>query len=480
MSKIKRLAGETVLYGLGSILPRALNFLLVPLHTRFFAPEEYGIFTNLYAYVSFLNVIYMFGMETAYFRFASKTDIEEQRVFNLAQTVVFGVSLFFSVLLIAFSSPIAAKLDVPGNQRYVVWLTAIMFIDSLVAIPFARLRQQRKPLQFALGKLINTVILVGLNLFFLWVIYDPSFGIGYVFLANLIANAFYILFCYKALMSWRPAYDQKISGNMVRYAFPVMITGVAGMINETFSRITLEAWLPRNFYPGKSSEYALGIFGACFKFAVIMNLTVTSFRYAAEPFFFSNASDRNSPALFARINHYFIIVCCIILLAVSINLDMLKIFLRNPEYWVGLDIVPVLLLGYLFLGIYYNLTVWFKLTDRTYYGTIITIGGVVVTFAANYFLIPVWGYMGSSVATLLCYFSMTGACYLLGQRYFPIPYRVGSGLTYVTLTTLLVYVINSISITNQMVGVTFHTIVILVYVAVIFFIEKNGFKRAMV
>lgn len=474
------MAGETVLYGLGSILPRALNFLLVRLHTKIFLPEDYGVITNLYAYVSFLNIVYMFGMETAYFRFATRTDYEEPKIFNLAQTVVIAVSLFLSAVFIAFASPISDVLNVSGKPQYIVWLSIIMLIDSLVAIPFARLRLQKKPLQFAAGKLINILILVGLNLYFLKVAYDPSIGIAFVFLANLAANAFYILFFFKTLTSWRPAVEKNISSAMFSYAYPVMLTGVAGMINETFSRLTLEWWLPKNFYQGKSSEYALGVFGACYKFAILMNLTIQAFRYAAEPFFFSNATDKGSPVLFARINHYFTIVCCLILLGVSINLDVLKYFLGNEEYWEGLSIVPILLLGYLFLGIYYNLTVWFKLTDKTYYGTVIALGGAIVTIAANYALIPTLGYMGSSIATLVCYASMTVACYLLGQRFYPIPYHVASDMLYVMLTMLLVYVVNTMKIQHEIVSFGFHTIVILIYVAIIFFIEKRDFKRGMV
>lgn len=480
MSKIKRLAGETVLYGLGSILPRALNFLLVRLHTKIFIPEDYGVITNLYAYVAFLNIVYMFGMETAYFRFATKPAVDEKRIFNLAQTVVILISLTLSVVLIIFAEPVAGGLNIEGKPQYIIWLVLIMFLDSIVAIPFARLRLRKKPLQFALGKLINILILVGLNLYFLMMAYDPSIGIAFVFLANLTANSFYVIFFFRTLISWRPAYDKEISASMFHYAYPVMLTGVAGMINETFSRLTLEWWLPKNFYPGKSSEYALGVFGACYKFAILMSLTIQAFRYAAEPFFFSTAAEKDSPALFARINHYFVIVCCLILLGVSINIDILKYFLGNPEYWSGLEIVPILLLGYLFLGIYYNLTVWFKLTDKTYYGTVIAIGGALITIIANYFLIPVAGYVGSSIATLLCYSSMAAACYVLGQKFYPIPYHVRRDLLYIILTVLLVYAVKLVNIDSAILSTAFHTIVIAVYFAIIFLMEKKGLTRAVV
>jgi O-antigen/teichoic acid export membrane protein len=481
LSAIKRLAGETALYGLGSIIPRAINFFLTWLHTRVFVnPEEYGVITNLYAYVAFLNIIYIFGMETTFFRFATKPGADPKRIFNLAQTAVTAISISLSLVFILFSHPIATQLNIPGKEEYVVWLASVMLFDSVVALPFARLRLEKKPLLYALAKITNVVMFVALNYFFLKVIYNPEVGVGYVFLANLIANAFFVLFFIRTLLKWRPTYDREVFPAMLKYAYPIMITGVAGMINEMFSRTTLELWLPKNFYPGKTAAYALGVFGACFKLAVIMNLAIQAFRFAAEPFFFSNAADKNSPALFARVNHYFIIVCCIILLSVGINLDILKYFLGDPKYWEGLHIVPILLLAYVFLGIYFNLTVWFKLTDKTYYGTMIAFGGAVITILANYILIPIAGYMGSSWATLICYASMTVACYVLGQKHFPIPYHVISGLSYIVLTTALVYIVNFIEIQNQWLAFGFHSLVICIYLLIIYLLEQKKLTQRVV
>ncbi|MBL7859422.1 MAG: polysaccharide biosynthesis C-terminal domain-containing protein [Cyclobacteriaceae bacterium] len=477
MSKIKRLAGETILYGLGSILPRFLNFLLVRLHTDVFAPEEYGVITKLFAYAAVINVVFMFGMETAYFRFANKPGADEKRIFNLSQTVVITISILLTVLFIMLANPIAETLSIPGKSKYVMWLAIILLIDAAVAIPFARLRLQKKAIQFALGKLLNMGILVGLNLYFLYIAFDPAWGVGFVVLANLIANGFYLFFFAKTLIRWRPAFDSTVSPVMVRYAYPIMLTGLAGMTNEMFSRLTLEWWLPKNFYPEQTSEYALGIFGACYKFAVLMNLAVQAFRYAAEPFFFSNAADKNSPTLFARVNHYFIITCCILLVSVSINMDVLKHFLKREAYWEGLYIVPILLTGYLFLGIYYNISVWFKLTDKTYYGTIITVGGAIITIVANFILIPFYGYLGSSWATLICYLSMTVACYLLGQKYYPIPYYVMKGLGYIIFSIALVYSVNAFEMNNQWLAFGFHQVVLVLFLITIYFFERNQFKQ---
>jgi O-antigen/teichoic acid export membrane protein len=478
MGKIKRLAGETALYGLGSILPRAINFLLVKPHTDVFLPDEYGVVTKLYAYATFINVIYSFGMETSYFRFVTKPGADENRIFNLSQTTVITLSSIISVFFLLFYRSIAVALGIGDHPEYLLWFIVIMFVDAMVAIPFARLRFQKKAVQYALGKVINICISVTINLYFVYVAYDPAIGVGFVFLANLIANVFYLGFFSKTLITWRPAYDKSISPHMFRYAYPVMITGLAGMTNETFSRLTLEWWLPKNFYPGKSSEYALGVFGACYKFATFMNLAVQSFRLAAEPFFFSNATDKNSPLLFARVNHYFIIVCCFLFLAVSINIDVLKHLLGNEKYWEGLTIVPVLLLGYLFMGIYFNTSTWFKLTDKTYYGTILAIGGAFITIVGNYILIPIAGYMGSSIATLICYFCMSAACYLLGQKFYPIPYAVANAFVYILATTALVYVVINISIANPWISFIVHQSVLLAYLFVVYLFERKHFRQS--
>lgn len=478
MSRLKQLAGDTVLYGLGSIVPRVLNFFLVPLHTiNMFGKAEYGEITKLYAIVGVINIIYMFGMETAYFRFATKVGADAQKVFNLAQTCVIAISVSLSVLFISFASPAAEVLG--SRTDFIIWLTLTMLIDAMVAIPFARLRLQKKALLFASIKIVNVLILLGLNFYFLKVSFNPAIGVGYVFLANLIANAVFILFFVKTLVSWRPQWDKSVSRQMFAYAYPVMITGIAGMINEMFSRIMLDWWLPADFYPGVTVEEAGGVFGAVFKFAVFMNLGIQAFRYAAEPFFFSNASDKNSPLLFARINHYFVIVCCVVLLGVSINLDILKLFFIGEDYWPGLPVVPVLLLAYLFLGVYYNISIWFKLTDRTYYGTWITILGAVITIVGNYFLIPIMGYMGSSIATLLCYFTMAVVCYILGQRHHPIPYTLTRDVGYIVIACCLIEAVSWASFSSQWLATGFHALVLLAFIGFAYAVERKSLSQPL-
>ncbi|MGC4023375.1 MAG: oligosaccharide flippase family protein [Cyclobacteriaceae bacterium] len=286
MSKIKQLAGETILYGLGNMVPRLLNFLLFPIHTLFFRPDEYGPYTLLMACVGVLNIVYSLGMETTYFRFATKPDADEKKVFNLSLTAVISIGLILSFIFILFASSFSSLLGVSGHENYIVWLSVIMFVDNIASIPFARLRLQKKPFHFAAFKISNVLIQIGLTLYFLYFAFDPVIGIGYLFLANLIANVFYLLFFFKTLTSWRPSFDSEVFPSMLNYAYPIMLTGVAGMMNEFFSRLALEKWLPENFYPGRSSAFALGVFGACYKFSVFMNLTVQAFRLAGEPFFF--------------------------------------------------------------------------------------------------------------------------------------------------------------------------------------------------
>lgn len=453
-----------------------INFLQVPLHTvNMFSEAQYGEITKLYAYVAVVNVIYMFGMETAYFRFATKPGADAKRIFNLAQSSVLLISGSLTILLLSFTTPIAAALDI-SNPQFISWLAITMLIDALVAIPFAQLRLQKKGLLFASAKILNVLIILGLNYYFLKLNYNAEIGIGYVFLITLAANAMFILFFIKTLVAWRPAWDKSITPHMFNYAYPVMITGVAGMINEMFSRSMLDWWLPENFYQGVSKQEAGGIFGACYKFAVFMNLGIQAFRYAAEPFFFSNAQNKNSPALFAKVNHFFVIACCIVLLGVSINMDLFK-YMIGENFWLGLPIVPVLLLAYLFLGIYYNMSVWFKLTDKTYYGTLITLVGAIITIAGNYFLIPVAGFMGSAWAALACYAAMTALCYVLGQKNYPIPYWITRDVGYLVFTWCVMIFVNQVTIDNQWLATGFHAVVLIIFLAFIYLVERKNFNQ---
>ena len=424
MNVFRRLFADTAIYGLGSIIPRLFNFFLVPLHTRVFGPEAYGNITDAYGWMAILNVVFLFGMETAYLRFASKSGAKEENVFRAGQTVVVIMSLLVAGLLaiLWFNGKLSVTF---GGPSLLLYATLTLVVDAWCALPFVRLRLQNKSRQFALLKILNVAVLVGLNFWFLTAS-EPS--TDNVFLANLIANACYLIFFFRTLTAWRPLWLRDLSPGMFRYAWPVMLTGLAGMTNEMFSRISIDNWLPEGFYSGRSSDYIQGVFGACYKFAIIMTLVVQAFRMAAEPFFFSHAEDKQSPALFARVNHLFTLVATFFLVAVCLNMTILRHFI-DEAYWSGLDIVPLLLLGYLFLGIYYNMSVWFKVTDRTGFGTMITAFGAILTIGLNFVFIPIFGILGSALVTFICYFTMTMICYFTGQFFYPVPYTLGQDLS---------------------------------------------------
>ena len=456
MQPLRKLASETALYGLSSVIGRVLNYLLVPFYTGFFFPAEYGVVTEWYAYAAFLQVLYTYGMETAYFRFATR---QGRAAFDLAVSALLVSSLVFSGLLVALATPITTAIAYPGYERYVYYFAAILAIDTVLAIPFAQLRLQNRAHLFASIKLLQIILNIALNLVLLyggthiyaghflpslqpWVMrwFDPLNSVQYVFIANLVANAAALPLLGRSLVRIRFQLSWPLLRPMLAYAWPLLLMGLAGTINEMLSRALLRHWLPLDFYPGYSNEAILGTFGACYKLSVFMLLGIQAFRYAAEPFFFAHAQGRNAPILFRRVLHGFVLGACFILFAVSANLDLLgQVLLRKAEYRLALEIVPYLLLGYLLLGVYYNLAVWFKLTDKTYYGTVIVSLGALVTLALNVVLIPRLGYWGSVWATVVSYATMSGLCYYWGQQHYPIPYQLGQLLLYVGGTLGSVY-----------------------------------------
>ena len=493
MSIAKKLVGQTAAYGLSSIVGRALNYLLVPVYTAVFLPAEYGVVSYLYAFVGFFNILYTYGMETAFFRFANKPDANRHKLYNQVLSLIIGSSVLFTAILILASGAIADYKDyTPQEQNYIIWLALILAVDAIVAIPFAWLRLQNKAVKFASIKLANILITVGANLFFLVVcrsiyegaylqelrplvahIYDPEFGIGYIFLINLVANAMIIPMLWREFSIFRFELNKDILRPMLVYAYPLLFMGMAGMVNEVIDRILLEEWLPEGFYPGHSNEAVVGIYSACYKLSIFMTLAIQAFRYAAEPFFFSQAEDKNSPQTFALIMKWFVIACAFIFLFISANLEDFALFLRSEAYREGIMIVPVLLMANLFLGVYYNLSVWFKLTDKTKYGTYISFGGAAITILLNLALIPVIGYMGSAIATFVCYFSMALASYLLGHYHYPIPYPVKSITAYILLAIALAWLALAVEIDNFWLRHAFHLAVCAVFPAVVWLRERS-------
>ncbi|GAB2964249.1 polysaccharide biosynthesis C-terminal domain-containing protein [Hymenobacter coalescens] len=493
MSIAKRLASQTVVYGVSSIVGRVLNFLLTPFYTRRFAPAAFGIVTGLYAYVSFLNVLFTYGMETAYFRFANRPGTDRRELYNRVLTLLLLSTVGLTALLMALAPTLVALLGIPpGHERYAVWIALILGLDAAAAIPFARLRLENKAIKFAAIRLASILLTVGLNLFFIVLcpdvlagkyltalrpvverVYDPTMGVGYVFLSNLAASAFTLLLLSRELLDFRPRLNLEPLRPLWQYAYPIMLMGLAGMVNETLDRILLPRWLPEGFYPGRSSLAAVGIYGACYKLSILMSLVIQAFRYAAEPFFFAQSSDKNSPRTFALVLKWFTLSCAVLFVGVSLNVELVgRLFLGNAAYREGLAVVPVLLLANLFLGVYYNLSVWFKLTDKTYFGTYISFGGAVLTIALNFLLIPLLGYMGSAIATLVCYATMAVVCWALGNHHFPVPYPVARLLLWLLAAVALVALNWSLPPLAEWTGYAVHIGLTLAFVAAIWLVER--------
>lgn len=436
---LKKLAGQTAIYGLSTVLPRFLGYLLVILYTYVFTkPAEFGINPHIYAYISFFNIIVRYGMETAYFNFINTAE-DKSKVYSTSLISLIGSTFIFTVIGLACSGLIATTLGYENNVIFIKWAVMLIAVDALTAIPFARLRAENRPLKFAFINIVNMIINIGGNLFFfllckpayendllnnttslLGSLYNPEIGIGYSFLANLLANAFSLILLSKEFLGFSYQFDKELWKKMFRYAFPLLILGLAGMINETFDRIILERLLPKDI-----GMRELGIYGACYKISILMTIFIQAFKFAAEPFFFSHAKNEDSRKLNALVMKYFIIACSFLFLATTMNLKLIRNMV-SPAYWEGMGVVPILLIANLCLGIYFNLSVWYKLTGQTRFGAYITIFGACLTLIINFGFIPKYSYMASAWATLISYGSMMVISYFLSQKYYPTKYNIRS------------------------------------------------------
>lgn len=449
MGVLRKLAGESAIYGMSTILGRLINYALVPLYTAIFEPDAFGVYSILYAYAAFLQILFTYGMETAYFRFANK-NLDEKGIFNQVFTSLFFTSILLSSIIYFNAESIAALLGYANRIIEVRILALILALDALAAIPFARLRFKSKAWAFAIIKLLNISLNVGLNCFFY--LYLPRYpelslelgislsssSIAFIFISNLLASSLTLLLLSPTLFSWRPKFNSSLYKDLIKYSGPIMIMGFAGIANEMLDKILLKEWLPEDFYLNLKSDGAVGVYSAAAKLAIFMTLMIQSFRFASEPFFFKKANEEKAPEDFALVMKWFVIVGVFALIAVSLNLDLLKYLLRSEAYWQALIVVPILLLAKLFLGIYYNLSIWFKITDKTKFGIYFSFLGVGVTLIANFFLIPQIGYIGTALASLLAYMLMMISCYIVGQRYYPIPYQIGNSFFYLVLGIAIV------------------------------------------
>jgi len=444
MGIIKKLASQTAIYGISSIFGRFLNYLLVPLYTYYFSAAEYGVVSEFYAYAGFFSVLLLFGFETGYFRFRDKEHIGKDVAYSTALIFVVLVNLGFFLTILLVNTRLSAALNYANHPEYVLCFTLILILDAIASIPFARLRAEDRAFRFAGIKLIEILTTVLLSLFFIiycpkvyaenpqsWIalIYFPEIGIGYIFIANLIASIFKFLLLAPQLKGLAWGFDRQLFGRMIRYSLPMVVIGFAGIINEMLDRALLKYLLP---YDSQTNMKMLGIYSACYKLSILMTLFIQAFRYAAEPFFFAYSDKSDARTIYAKVLKFFVIFCVFIFLLVTLFIDFFKYFLGD-EFRAGLEVVPILLLANLFLGIYVNLSIWYKLTDRTLMGAFVSLAGAGLTIVLNVWWIPVYGFVGSAWATLACYAGMAIVSYLLGRRYYPVAYDVKRVLAYITL-----------------------------------------------
>ncbi len=436
MANLKNLASQTAIYGLSTIVGRFLNVMLVPLYTRIFTQAEFGIQVEYYAYIAFVNILLTHGMETAFFRYADKDNLRQ--VYATAFLSVAAISGIFAVSILLFSQQLASVMGY-GNITLFIWFSAgILVTDALCAIPFALLRHQNKAIRFALIKNINIAVNIGANLYLLILapyvknsyaialpFYTPNLGVHLIFVSNLLASAVTLLLLLPQLLYIGKWYNYATWQVLLKYALPMVLVGFAGMINETLDRLMLKHFAATT----NEANVLNGVYGATYKFSIIITVFIQAFKYAAEPFFFAHAKTTDKRDLYARVMDYFVLVCLAIFLMVTLFMDVFKIYLGN-KFHEGLHIVPILLLANICLGIYYNLSVWYKLSDKTGKGAQISLIGAAITIALNYILIPKISYTGCAIATLACYATMMVISYMWGNKYYPIPYNVSKIAVY--------------------------------------------------
>ncbi|MCE7991264.1 MAG: oligosaccharide flippase family protein [Roseivirga sp.] len=489
MSQIKKLAGQTAYYGISSILGRVLNFALVPFYTRILPTEEYGIVINLYGVAAFLNIIYTYGLETSFFRFSTKQKSID--AYHFTSTAILFTSLLLSGVLFIAAPSLITYTAAEANPEYIRYLALIVFIDAIVAIPFAKLRLDDRPVKFAAIRLTVIGITIGLNMLFLLVfpdimegkylaglqgvvsrVYDPSIGVGYIFIANLIANSLYLPLLFKELRQIRIRFNWSAFKPIFYYAFPIFLMGLAAMFNDQGYAIIFK-------FLFDDPEAQIGVYGSAFKLSVLMMLGIQAFRYAGEPFFFSHAENKQAPALFAKVLHYFIVFNITIMVGIAVNIELISdVFLGKPGYKEALYVLPVLLLAKLFFGIYVNLSVWFKIKDMTIYGTYFAGIGALITLIGHLWLvrIPSIGYFGSAISALACYLVMCLLCYFKGRKVFKVPYNFTKPAVYLILALAIIYTSNLISLDSVWLQYGIDIIITAGFFLIMYLFERKNFR----
>lgn len=451
MSGIKKLAGQTLWYGIPTIASRFLGYLMNMALPFFIAlPEKTADLVQVYTLIPFLNVLYSYGMETAYFRFSQTHD--RQKLYNTLSVSLFFSTILFSLVLWLCKDSLIHAADLEKHPEYILWMISIIAVDNLNTLPFAKLRQENRPKMYAFARIAGIIINLSVVILFIGVIpsvlknnpdsflksiYNPNTGIGYYLLGNLCGSLFTLLLLNKEIRMIQFRFDAVLWKQVMRYSAPLIIVGLGGMVNDVLSRLIYRHVVD---LPQAQADHELGIFANIFRLALLITIMIQAFRMAAEPFFFNQSKNENAQRTYARVMKFFVIACCFMFLFIGLFLDIFRwIFTHfaNPRWAEGLEVVPLLALGNIFLGIYYNLSVWYKLTDKNSYGAVITVAGAVITIVLNILLIPKWHYTGAAIATFSCYLFMMISSYKLGQKYYPVPYAVKKLVAYMVLVVLI-------------------------------------------
>ncbi len=463
MSEMKSLAKDTAIYGLSSIIGKFLNYLLVPLYTYVLArTDDYGIVTNLYAWTALLLVILTYGMETGFFRFANREDYDAKSVYKTAFLTLLSTSTLFALLVVVFQQPIADGMGYSGHESFITMMAITVALDAFACIPFAYLRYQKRPILFAALKLLFVVLNIGFNLLFLVVL--GLNDVFYVFLSNILATIIQTLCLLPFTLPKGGHYDAQVLKQMLRYSLPLLVLGVAGIMNQTLDRILFPY-----LYTGADAQAQLGIYGACFKVAMVMMMFTQAFRYAYEPFVFAKHKDRQSVEAYADAMKYYIIFSYLILLGVIFYLDIFR-YIVSSAYWEGLKIVPVVLWTYVFQGVYFNLSFWYKLTDETKWGAYFSLIGLIITLVLQIVGVPLIGYWASCGSSLVCYFVIMLLSYFIGQKKAPIPYDIQRILLYTSLTIGLLAVYYAIRLYythNIWIMMAIGTVLLMIYLVIL-------------
>jgi O-antigen/teichoic acid export membrane protein len=474
MNDVKRLAKQTLIYGLGTIVPRFLNYaVLTPFYTYIFIDKnDYGVITELYAWMVIAMVLLTYGMETAYFRFSTR-EKDPLRVYSTSLITLFTSSLAFIFLVFIFINPVSSFLNYSNHPEYIKMFALIVGIDAFSAIPFAYLRGKNRSVIFSAIKIVNVVVSIGLAFFFLkiapgilknggtWIlkIYDPQFKVGYVFLSNLIGSAFTLVLLIPFVIKIKPVFDNSLLKRMLDYSWPLLVGGLAGCLNDVLDKILLRRML------GADGLSTVGVYGAGYKVAILMSLFIQMYRFAAEPYFFERAGRKNSKDTYVVTMKYFVIAAVLLYLGINLYLDFIQIII-GKNYRESMVIVPIVSMAYLMFGIFINQSIWYKIEDKTIIGVYLTILGASVTVILNLLLIPKYGYMASAWATFASYFSMVVASFLIGQKHYPVKYDIKGMVLYISLAVTMVLVSKWIKTSYDLVNLSVSTSLIFVFIII--------------